>query len=159
MTDLELQHALVEELRQHLLQDGIMMIRGREFKDMNVYAQELPIREDGEEDPEGDQQWNYILVVLDDEDIVEGEWRVMVHFSVGIEDMDPMCQGHTNVAYLLNEIYQHLVKKGIIGGRFRIEEEAHKRFNQDLCYPYYEGDLITFWRLALPFEEGLGEFL
>ncbi len=159
MTDLRLQEAVASELEEHLLSDGIMMLRGREFKNIHVFRQDLPLKENGEEDPEDEEQWNYILVVLDDEDVKDDKWEVTIHFCIGIVDAEKNCQGNLNVAYLMDEIYSYFIKKGIVKNQYRMERKAHKRFNKELRYPYYEGDLITFWRLPLPFEEGLEEFL
>lgn len=159
MTDLDLQAEIVSELKNHLLDDGIMMVRGREFKDIHVFYQELPIKENGEEDEDDGQQWNYILVALGDEDVVDGKWRVEIHFCVGIEDTDEDCQGHMNVAYIMNEIYLHLTKAGFIAKEYEMEQEAHKRFRMESTYPFYEGDLITYWELPLPVPEGLEGFL
>lgn len=159
MTDLDLQSAIVDEVKTHLLQDGIMMVRGKEFKDINVFPQELPIKSDGEDDWDDERQWNYILVAIGDEDIVDGIWRVEIHFSIGIEDKGENCQGHLNIAYIMNEIYLHFTKIGFAGKKYSMEEEAHKRFNPANQHPYYEGDLITYWELPLPVTEGLEDFL
>lgn len=161
MTDLDLQKELANELRDHLLDDGIMMVRGKEFKDINVFKQDLPIKSDGDEDEDDDKIWNYIIVMIGDEDVVDGEWKVEIHFLIGIEDKDLQCQGNMNIAYIMNEIYMHLRKETFTGNRkeYEMEEEAHKRFNLNADYPYYEGDLITYWKLPLPLNQGLEEFL
>lgn len=165
MTDLDLQRAIHEELEQHLLHDGIMMIRGKTFQNMHVFDDSLPLKEDGDEDEDDEKQWNYIAVVLGDEDVVtvndEEMWRVQVHFSIGIEDLDQECQGKKNIAYIMNEIYLHFTQHAFIGqpAQYQMEVEAHKRFNDENVYPYYEGDLITSWLLPLPLPEGLEEFL
>ena len=122
---------------------------GNEYKDLKVYPQDLPEKYD--EDDE--ELRNYVVVMIADEDVVDDEWRVEVHFSINIEDMDKDHSGWTNVMYLMNEIYMHFIKEGIVGRHTRMEREAHKRFNQNVLYPYFESDLITFWRLPTPHEE------
>ena len=61
--------------------------------------------------------------------------------------------GWVNVMYLMNEIYRHFIKVGIVGRHTRMERKAHKRFNPNVLYPYFESDLITYWTLPTPCEE------
>lgn len=166
MTDLDLQRTLCRELEEYLLKDGIMCLRGGTFKKFNVYPQELPIKRNREKDADDENQWNYITVILSDQDVEIDErglepdcWKVEVHFSVGVEDTDRDRQGHANLSYLINEIYMHFRKQGILDGKYVMETEAHKRFNEHQQYPYYEGDLITYWKIPIPVTEGLEEFL
>lgn len=94
-----------------------------------------------------------VVVMIADEDVVDDEWRVEVHFSINIEDMDNDHSGWVNVMYLMNEIYRHFIKVGIVGRHTRMERKAHKRFNPNVLYPYFESDLITYWTLPTPCEE------
>lgn len=149
MTDLQLLNDIVESLNEFVKSDAITMKLGSEYKDLKVYSQDLPEKYD--EDDE--ELRNYVVVMIADEDVVDDEWRVEVHFSINIEDMDKDHSGWMNVMYLMNEIYMHFIKEGIVGKHTRMEREAHKRFNQNVLYPYFESDLITFWRLPTPHEE------
>lgn len=162
MTDLDLQRAIVTDLKQHLLRDGIMMIRNKEFQNIRIFTQELPLKAD-DEYMDDEMQWNYITVMLGEQDVVEGEnqkeWQVEVHFLIGIMDDDEMCQGNLNISYLMNEIYLHFRKQPFLENEYKMMDEAYKRFNLNNSYPFYEGDLITLWKLPLPHAEGLEEFL
>lgn len=155
MTDLALQKDIIDELKNFFEKDEIMMIRGKEFAEMHVYQQDLPIKD--EEDDE--ELRNYVLVVVGDQDVEGDEWVTEVHFAINIEDRDRDRSGNINVLYIMNEIYNHFMKKGIVGKHCRMDKKAHKRLNMDAFYPYYEGDLITTWRLPLAQEEGLEEFV
>ena len=149
MTDLQLLNNIVESLREFVKSDAITMKLGNEYKDLKVYPQDLPEKYD--EDDE--ELRNYVVVMIADEDVVDDEWRVEVHFSINIEDMDNDHSGWVNVMYLMNEIYRHFIKVGIVGRHTRMERNAHKRFNPNVLYPYFESDLITYWTLPTPCEE------
>lgn len=149
MTDLQLLSDIVESLKEFVKSDAITMKLGNEYKNLKVYSQDLPEKYD--EDDE--ELRNYVVVMIADEDVVDDEWRVEVHFSINIEDMDSDHSGWTNVMYLMNEIYMHFIKVGIVGRYTKMERVAHKRFNQNVLYPYFESDLITYWTLPTPNEE------
>lgn len=149
MTDLQLLNDIVDSLKEFIKSDAITMKLGDEYKDLKVYPQDLPEKYD--EDDE--ELRNYVVVMIGDEDVVDDEWRVEVHFSINIEDMDSDHSGWMNVMCLMNEIYMHFIKEGIVGRHTRMEIEAHKRFNENVLYPYFESDLITYWRLPIPNEE------
>ena len=149
MTDLQLLNNIVESLREFVKSDAITMKLGNEYKDLKVYPQDLPEKYD--EDDE--ELRNYVVVMIADEEVVDDEWRVEVHFSINIEDMDNDHSGWVNVMYLMNEIYRHFIKVGIVGRHTRMERKAHKRFNPNVLYPYFESDLITYWTLPTPCEE------
>lgn len=110
MTDLQLLNDIVESLREFVKSDAITMKLGNEYKDLKVYPQDLPEKYD--EDDE--ELRNYVVVMIADEDVVDDEWRVEVHFSINIEDMDNDHSGWVNVMYLMNEIYRHFIKVGIV---------------------------------------------
>lgn len=156
MTDIQLQKDIAKSLRVFLKDEGIMMVLGEKFEDIKVYEQELP-QKYNEEDEE---LRNYIVVMISEETIVDDGWKVEIHFSINIEDWDKECSGYINIMYLMNEIFLHFTKQGIVGKHGRMEtKEAHKYLNLDLVRPHYQGDLITYWILPLPNEEGLEEFI
>lgn len=151
MTDIQLQEDIVEELKEFLRSHGIMMPWKSEFSELNVYRQQLPLK-----DEEDDRlQSNYIVVIIGEQNADEEQWDVEIHFSICIEDRDADRGGDINVLYLMNEIYMFFIGKGIIGGHVKMEKKAHKRLNAEPLFPYYEGDLITHWKLPLPNEMGL----
>lgn len=155
MTDVELQKAVVEDLRAFLKSRGIQFMLYDILADMKVYAQDLPVKRD--EDDEDIR--NYVVVAIGDEDVEDDLWKVELHFDVCIEDREGNGTGNIHVLYLMNEIYLHFIKQGITGRHYFMEKEAHKRLNFERMHPYYEGDLITYWKLPLPKEEGLEDLI
>jgi len=155
MTDIELQKDIVKDLRGFLKKDGIMMPLGDAFGDIKVYQQDLPVKQD--EDDE--ELRNYIIVIIAEEKSDKKEWDVEIHFSINIEDRDKNRSGNINVLHLMNEIYTHFIKEGVVGRHCSMEEQAQKFLNLQAPYPYYEGDLVTNWKLPLPNQEGLEELV
>ncbi len=155
MTDVMLVETIVAELREMLSSDGLQALYGEKFENITVYEHDLPLVQD--EDDEDLR--NYIVVMCGDEESDDEEWNVEIHFSINIEDRDKVRNGNTNVLNLMNEIYMYFTKKGIIDGYARMETKAYKALNMEAPYPYYEGDLITNWKLPLPLEEGLEDFI
>lgn len=144
MTDLKLQEVLVKEIEHLLESQSLKKLDGSNWKDLNVYRQDKPYKDDFNDDDQED----YIIVMLDDEDFGSDFcWKVNVHMVMSICLYENENQGNMILANLMNQIFMHLQKKRIIGGMFEMEPEAHKRFNHE-CYPnYYECDLITVWKL------------
>ena len=144
MTDLKLQEVIMDEIRSMLDSQSLKKMDGSVWKDFNIYRQDKPMKDDAEDDDQED----YIIVMLDDEDLgADNKWKVDVHILISICLYDEERQGNVVLANLMNQIFMHFQKKGIIGEMFEMESEAHKRFNQE-CYPnYYECDLITVWKL------------
>lgn len=155
MTDIELQKDIVNDLRNFFETDGIMMPLGKEFSELKVYPQDLPLKED--EDDE--ELRNYIVVMIGEQESNREEWNVEMHFSICIEDKSHKRSGNLNILYLMNEIYTHFIKEGIVGKHCSMENEAKKILNLEAPFPYYEGDLITNWKLPLPNQEGLEELV
>lgn len=156
MTDIELLKDIKTDLKVFLQKDGIKMLLGDTFSDINVYEQDLPFKQD--EDYEGVR--NYIVIMVGDQDVEDDAWKTEIHFSINLED-DEQWQNSAsiNVLYLMNEIYAHFIKTGIVGKHCRMEQEAHKRLNHEMQWPYAQGDLITYWKLPLPNEEGLEDLI
>lgn len=155
MTDIELQKDIVVDLRKFLKDDGIMMPLGMDFSKIKIYPQDLPLK--GDEDDE--ELRNYIVVMIGEQESNREEWNVEMHFSICIEDRSRNRSGNLNILYLMNEIYTHFIKEGIVGKHCSMENEAKKILNLEAPFPYYEGDLITNWKLPLPNQEGLEEFV
>ena len=144
MTDLALQDAVIEEIKALMERQSLRKLNGDVWKDYSIYRQDKPYKDDENDDDQED----YIIVMLDDEDLgADNRWKVDVHIIISICLYEEQHQGNLILANLMNQIYMHLARKGVIGNMFEMEAEAHKRFNHE-CYPnYYECDLITVWRL------------
>jgi hypothetical protein len=156
MTDLDLQRALVHELKTLLEEQSLKKLDGEAWKDLNVYTQEKPYKDDGADE----EQEDYIIVMLDDEDTdKDGRWIVTVHMLMSITLYEEQHQGNLILANLMNQTDLHFMKKGIISGRYEMEEERHKRFNQECPPNYYECDYITKWKLPKAHMEGIEELI
>ncbi len=144
MTDLDLQEAIIREIKELAASQSLKKLNGEVWKDYHIYKQDKPYKDD----EEADDQEDYILVMLDEEDTDdEGNWIVTVHIVISIMLFEEEHQGNLILANLMNELDLHFCKKGIIAGRYEMEKERHKRFNHE-CYPnYYECDYITQWKL------------
>ncbi len=156
MTDLKLQEVLVGEIRSLLQNQSLKKLDGTAWKDLNVYQQEKPYKDDEDDAAQED----YIIVMLGDEDLGEDRrWKVDVHMIMSICLYENAHQGNMILANLMNQIFMHLQRKGIIGDIFGMEPEAYKRFNHE-CYPnYYECDLITVWKLPEVERESSEDFI
>lgn len=156
MTDLELQQVIVDEIKELTERQMLRKLDGEAWKDYNLYIQEKPLKDDEYDEDQED----YIIVMLDDEDTNgDGDWIVTVHIIMSIMLMEEQHQGNLILANLMNQLDFHFRRRGIIGGKYEMEKERHKRFNQE-CYPnYYECDYITKWKLPDDEMEGLEKFL
>lgn len=156
MTDLDLQDALIRELEELAERQSLKKLDGETWKDFHIYRQDKPYKDDESDD----EQEDYIIVMLDDEDTdQEGRWTVNVHMLISVMLFEEENQGNLILATLMNQIDLHLSKKGIIAGRYEMEPEKHKRFNHE-CYPnYYECDFITRWKLPAANMEGIEEYI
>lgn len=138
MTDLELQDALIKELKKLKIQK----LENENWKDYRIFKQDEIYKEDG--DLDGD----YIIVIIGDEDTDEkGRWVVTIQMSLQIVDEDPKHDGSIALANIMNQIDLHLRKKGIIAGKYEMEPEAHKLFNDECQMEYYQAVYITKWKL------------
>ena len=126
------------------------------WEDYHIYRQDKPYKDDMDDTDQED----YIIVMIDDEDTDEdGRWVVTVHMIFSIMLYDEENQGNLILASLMNQVDLHLCKKGVIAGKYEMEKERHKRFNQE-CYPnYYECDYITKWKLPEMNQEGIGDLI
>lgn len=152
MTDLELQDSLVREIEEMTRRQSLKKLNGETWEDYKIYRQEKPYKDDEFEDDQED----YIIVLINDEDTDgEGNWIVEIQFIISIVLYEEAHQGNLILANLMNQIEMHLRKKGIIAGKYEIEDEMHKRFNQECPPTYYECALITKWKIPMVQMEGL----
>lgn len=175
MTDLELQQALYEHVRSFLKDQGLEFPYSNqetvvdeetgeeneqtihEWKPFNVYKQDKPYKTDENDEDEE----NYILIILNDEDGEERseDWIVEVQFIVGIELYEDDHQGNLIIANVMNKLWHYLRTHKIDGADLDRHDKA-KRFNQENYPNFYEGALITKWRIRdVQVAEGTEEFL
>ena len=156
MTDLDLQGAIIREIQELTASQSLKKLDDEVWEDYNIYRQDKPYKNDAEEEDQED----YIIVMLDDEDTNDaGQWVVTVHIVISIMLMEEEHQGNLILANLMNQLDLHFMKERVIDRRYEIENERHKRFNHE-CYPnYYECDYITKWVLPAVYQEGIGDLI
>lgn len=178
-TDIDLQEALLKEVREMNL-DWRKPGSANEWIDWKYYRQmkpwkmdEMLIGEDGRplldengypivipDETRDEDQEDYIIVMIDDEDLnPEGEWIVQIVFIASVYIEDDKQQGNLVIQDVLNRIWMNLSKKGIIAGRYEMENFGRKRFNQEATTNFYEGILITKWKLPRVFPEEVSKFV
>lgn len=179
-TDTGLQDAIIEELKKINLDWRKPGTKPAEWIDWKYYTQMKPQKLDAllcddegrpvldieghpvmipPEDRDEDQE-NYIVVMLDDEDENnDGDWIVQVVIAVSIYLEDDKNQGMRVIQDVLNRIWMHFARKGIIDGRYEMERGAKKRFNLENVTNFYEGVLITKWKIPEVFPEFIREFV
>lgn len=156
MTDLELQDAVIREIRRLAERQSLKKQEGEVWKDFNIYRQDKPYKNDMYDE----EQEDYIIVMLDDEDIEgdgDGRWEVMLHIIICIMHEDRENQGNVILANLMNQIDLHFRRLGYLDQRFEMMRETHKRFDQDHAPTYFQCDYITKWKLPPIHMEDLEE--
>ncbi|MBO5551814.1 MAG: hypothetical protein J5966_07640, partial [Lachnospiraceae bacterium] len=177
-TDTELQDAVIEELKK--VKADWRKPGSTEWIDWKYYTQMKPQKQDAilvDEDgnyvldengypimipPEtrDEDQEDYMVVMIDDEDEnQDGEWVVQVIIAVSIYAEDDKNQGLRVIQDVLNRIWMHFAKQGIIAGKYEMEHGAKKRFNLENDTNFYEGVLITKWKLPRVFPESVSELV
>lgn len=156
MTDLELQEAVIREIQNLLDKQSLRKPNGEVWKDFNIYRQAKPYKNDFDDE----RQEDYIIVMLDDEDMEEngdGSWIVMLHIGICITYESDDGQGDVVLANLMNQIDLHLRKLGYIDQKYELLREAHKRFDPDSGPNYFQCDYISKWKLPPIHMEGVGD--
>lgn len=107
-----------------------------------------------------ERQEDYIIVLIDDEDMGEdGQWTVQIDIIVSMYCEDPLQQGNMVIQNVLNRIWMNFAKKAFIDNRYEMLKKAAKRFNQEAITNFYEGLLVTRWKLPRVFPEEAVEFV
>jgi len=156
MTDLDLQEAIVKEIEKLTQDQSLKKLNDEVWKDYNIYTQEKPYKDDFADDDQED----YVIVMLDDEDTDEdGNWIVNVHILLSIKLYEEQHQGNLILANLMNQLDLHFWSLRILDNRYEMQKQRHKRFNQE-CYPnYYECDYITRWKIPAAHQEGIDQLV
>ena len=156
MTDIDLQKKLVQRVKDVLEEMSLKRTEGEEWYDFNVYANELPVKTDYNDEFEE----NYIVVIIGDEDEKEnGSWNVEIQFIIGYHDEDENRQAHIVLYTLMNNIYMDL-KEGLpVDNRYDLLNKSHKRFADQHREGFYESALIMTWNIPGFLQEGLRELV
>lgn len=175
-TDIELQEAILKEIKKISVDwrkpGSNQWIDWKYYKQMKPQKLDAILVDDNGNyviDEEGhpimippevrdEDQEDYIVVMIDDEDEkADGSWTVNIIIAVSIYIEDPDNQGMMVVQDILNRIWLHFAKKGIIAEKFEMESGAKKRFNLENIINFYEGVLMTKWKLPMVFPEEVME--
>lgn len=144
-TDIDLQLAVIDEVKEALKDKDIKKPGEEKWEDVTIYRQEKPWKSD--ENPE-DSQEDYIIVSHGDEEMDDDwQWIVPITILVSAHFEDEEKQGDIFISDVLNVVYDHLKRKGIIAGKYELERRAEKCFNPECYENYAEGALITYWKL------------
>ncbi|MBQ6577472.1 MAG: hypothetical protein IJL91_06965 [Bacteroidales bacterium] len=172
MSDLELQKELYNRVTAFLEEKGLQFpSMGEEagedaegnplaepsWKAFNVYIQDKPFKTDENDEAEE----NYIIIILNDEDGISAteEWDIEIQFIIGIELYENEHQGNLIIANVMNNLWK-LFRTTTINGATLDRHNKAKRFNQENYPNFYEGALITHWRVPdVAVTEGTEELL
>ncbi|MDE7201929.1 MAG: hypothetical protein K2O91_08520 [Lachnospiraceae bacterium] len=99
MTDLDLQDAIIREIRGLVNNQSLKKLDDEVWKVYNIYRQDKPYKDDAEDEDQED----YIIVMLDEEDTNDlGRWVVTVHILISIMLLEKSHQGNLILANLMN---------------------------------------------------------
>lgn len=130
---------MLEELFRGKLYNGQ---EGR--KPLNIFKQDLPIPEDGDDDVDTDQAFApYTVVRMTGGEIKDENSPQTVEFSLVIcaYDEGKAREGYQDVANIKEDIVQRVCKAPYFGGVFTIKKPIVWAMQQDDTHPYYFGAL------------------
>lgn len=139
MTQELLLDAMKEDLKELLRHRRLKDSAGTE-REIQVYAQYLPVTESDEEtDEPGAHPEPYVVVRVhggktDDDDAPQIIDAVLV-VCVCDEAIDR--QGHRDAMHLINEIYHHYSANAVIGGKWEILYPMEWAMQEDDTHPFY----------------------
>lgn len=137
MTALDLQDKLVEEIPK-ILADYKYKDPNGDYKDINVYKQDVPRYEtDEDEDPVP-----YIIVRLhngEDEGAKHSNNKVVVVLIIATYDHGLDVQGYRDVMNIIDKIYARFEKEPLLKDAGVFDGEFHWALQEDAYYPYFFG--------------------
>lgn len=155
MTAQILQEELVKEIGV-IFKDDIFKDSTGEYTKMNVYEQNLPIRED-EDAPDSAP---YIIVRVETGTVKSGTdpQEVLVTLLIGYFDDSPKNQGHKGVLGIIQRIQERFMKEPMLAGQFMFQNDEQHPFDWALqdeeSFPYFFGAAsMTFKTAAIRKED------
>lgn len=153
MTATILQEQLCEEIRSIFQQSRFKDSTGKHVE-LNVFEQNLPIREDDEEpDPVP-----YVIVRMSEGTTKSDEesHEVIVELLIGYFDDNPQNNGHKGVLEIIQKIYERFAKNPMLANRFIFKEPFEWAMQDEESFPYYFGAAsMTFTTAAIRKEDPL----
>ena len=148
MTQVFLQDAIVDDLKNLFQHKTLVNSMGIE-RALNIYEQELPIREgdDEETDPEASPE-PYILVRMPGGEVPEQDAQqdVEIVLVICVFDPDPNRKGYRDALHIVNAILQHYATDGVVGKRYTVKHPIRWATQEEDTHPYY------FAAMSLHFE-------
>ena len=148
MTQENLLDAVVDDLKGVFTHDTLTNSQGVE-RTVQVYRQNLPIREGTDEEPEAEEPPEpYVLVRLCQGELPAPDTRqkVDVVLTICVVDQDPNRQGYRDALHIVNSILTHYGENNIVGRRYEVQYPIKWATQEEESHPYY------FAAVALTFE-------
>lgn len=151
MTATMLQEEIVKELeaifRGDLFKDSL-----GEYVKLNVYEQQLPIRED-EDSPD---PMPYIIVRLETGSTKSGTdpQEVLVTLLFGYFDDSPENNGHKGVLGMIQKVHERFEKQPMLANQFMFQDPFDWALQDEESFPYFFGAAsMTFKTAAIRKED------
>lgn len=139
MTQVFLQDAVVEDLKDLFKHHRLTNSMGIE-REVQVYAQDLPIREDTDEPQNQEAPPEPYVVVrvrggkTQDDDAPQ---IIEVVLVACVYDKDRNRQGYRDALHIINEIYHHYSASAVIGKKWEILYPMEWTTQEEDTHPYY----------------------
>lgn len=151
MTATMLQEELVKELEAIFRGDLFKNSLG-EYVKLNVYEQQLPIRED-EDSPD---PMPYIIVRLETGSTKSGTdpQEVLVTLLFGYFDDSPENNGHKGVLGMVQKVHERFEKQPMLANQFMFQDPFDWALQDEESFPYFFGAAsMTFKTAAIRKED------
>jgi hypothetical protein len=151
MTATMLQEEIVKELETIFRGDLFKNSLG-EYVKLNVYEQQLPIRED-EDSPD---PMPYIIVRLETGSTKSGTdpQEVLVTLLFGYFDDSPENNGHKGVLGMIQKVHERFEKQPMLANQFMFQDPFDWALQDEESFPYFFGAAsMTFKTAAIRKED------
>lgn len=151
MTATMLQEEIVKELEAIFKGDLFKNSLG-EYVKLNVYEQQLPIRED-EDSPD---PMPYIIVRLETGSTKSGTdpQEVLVTLLFGYFDDSPENNGHKGVLGMIQKVHERFEKQPMLANQFMFQDPFDWALQDEESFPYFFGAAsMTFKTAAIRKED------
>ena len=151
MTATMLQEEIVKELKAIFRGDLFKNSLG-EYVKLNVYEQQLPIRED-ENSPD---PMPYIIVRLETGSTKSGTdpQEVLVTLLFGYFDDSPENNGHKGVLGMIQKVHERFEKQPMLANQFMFQDPFDWALQDEESFPYFFGAAsMTFKTAAIRKED------
>lgn len=151
MTATMLQEEIVKEL-EAIFKGDLFKNSFGEYVKLNVYEQQLPIRED-EDSPD---PMPYIIVRLETGSTKSGTdpQEVLVTLLFGYFDDSPENNGHKGVLGMIQKVHERFEKQPMLANQFMFQDPFDWALQDEESFPYFFGAAsMTFKTAAIRKED------